>query len=486
MISRTITSTITIVGLGPGDVELLTRKAWRVLENAPEVYLRTAVHPGIEELPIRVRHSFDDLYENAENFETLYAQIADRVVELGKRAEGVVYAVPGHPLVGETTVTLILERARAAAIPVTIIDGLSFIEPTLAAIGVDGLRGIQIHDAIDVAAMHHPALNPDQHAILAQVYSHAVASDVKLTLANQYPDDHPVTLIHGAGTPEQELETVPLHDMDQSERIDHLTSLHVPPVARPGSFERFQEIMAHLRAPEGCPWDQKQTHQTLRKYLIEETAEVLEALDNEDIPALTEELGDLMLQIVFHTQIATEDGEFRMIDVLNRIIDKLITRHPHVWGDVQVEGADQVLANWDAIKKQEKADRGEKPRESVLDGIPRTLSALATAHDMQRKAQKVGFDWTQVQDVIATLREEIDELLSAPDDKKLDELGDVLFSVVNVSRWLNVDPEEALRSTNRKFERRFRYVEANAPRPLNELPMAELEALWQDAKRAGN
>lgn len=479
---------ITIVGLGPGDPELLTRRAWRILGESQEVYLRTARHPGVEALPTGTYHNFDDWYDRAEDFDALYRQIAEEIIRLGQRPEGVVYAVPGHPLVGETTVTLILARAKEQAIPVTVIDGLSFIEPTLSALSVDALEKLQLQDAVDVARLHHPQLNPDQPAILAQVYSRSVASDVKLTLANQYPDEHPVILIHGAGTPDAELEHVPLYEMDRSHKISHLTSLYVPPLPSAGSFERFQETIAHLRAPEGCPWDRKQTHQSLREYLIEETYEVLEALDNDDTDALREELGDLLLQIVLHSQIAVEAGEFRMAEVLETVNTKMIERHPHVWGDVKVSNAEEVVANWDELKRKQKAAAGTNDNDvtgakSILDGVPKALPALAQAQSYQARAARVGFDWPQIEGVLDKLKEELEELRSAQaPEEHLEEIGDVLFSLVNVARWYDIDPEAALRETNRKFVRRFQYIEQHAERDLKEMTLQEMDALWDKAK----
>ncbi len=473
--------TITIIGLGPGDPELLTRRAWRILSESKEVYLRTARHPGVEALPPATYHNFDDWYDRASDFDSLYREIAEEIVTLGERPEGIIYAVPGHPLVGEMTVSLILALAQERAVPVTIVDGLSFIEPTLAALKLDALDGLQLQDAVDAARMHHPQLDPDVPALLAQVYSRAVASDVKLTLANQYPDDHPVVLIHGAGTPGEELEPVALYQLDHSQKISHLTSLYIPPLAQSGSFERFQETIAHLRAPEGCPWDRKQTHQSLREYLLEEAYEVLEALDADDPDALREELGDLLLQIVLHSQIAVEAGEFHMADVIGTVNAKMIERHPHVWGNVEVSGAEEVVANWDTIKRKARDENGDK--KSILEGVPRALPALAQAQAYQARAARIGFDWVKVQDVLAKLKEEIDELQTAgTDDERRKELGDILFSVVNVARWLDVDPEVALRETNRKFVQRFQYIEEHAGRDLKDMTLEEMDALWNAAK----
>jgi tetrapyrrole methylase family protein/MazG family protein len=482
---------ITIIGLGPGDPELLTRKAWRLLTEATEVWLRTARHPGIEALPGADQagkyQRFDEWYDQAENFDTLYERIAAEVVRLGARPIGVVYAVPGHPLMGETTVTHILAGAKSAGLSVTIVDGLSFLEPTLSALGVDAMRGLQVQDALDVATLHHPQINPDHPALLGQLYSPAIASDVKLTLANQYPDDHPVILVHGAGTPDQTLESVALYEIDRSPHISHLTSLYVTPLVNAGSFQRFQETIAHLRAPEGCPWDQKQTHLSLRKYLLEETYEVLAALDAEDPIALKEELGDLLLQIVLHSQIAVDEGEFYMSDVLEYVNSKMIRRHPHVWGTVQVDGEEQVKVNWEALKAKEKADRGmvEAPK-SMLESVPKALPALLLADSYSSRAARVGFDWPDADSTLAKIFEEIEEVKTAPDDAaRRAEMGDVLFSVANWARKYGIDPEEALRETCLKWARRFQFVEERGGYQLNNHTLDQLEKWWAEAKATG-
>ncbi|MCE7948959.1 MAG: nucleoside triphosphate pyrophosphohydrolase [Chloroflexi bacterium CFX4] len=492
--------TITIVGLGPGDPELLTRRAWRILSEAEAVYLRTARHLGVEALPIKQLHSFDAWYDEAEDFASLYLRITEEVLRLGERPEGVVYAVPGHPLVGEHTVTLILQTAKQRGVTVTIVDGLSFIEPMIGALGIDVLDGLQIHDAETIAHMHHPPLNPDVPSLLAQVYSRAVASDVKLTLANQYAEDHEVVLIQAAGTPQAHLERVPLYALDR-QPVDHLTSLYVPPMQRRGSFEYFQEIVAHLRAPEGCPWDRKQTHESLREYLLEETYEVLEALDSGDSDLLMKELGDLLLQIVLHSQIAVEAAEFNMADVIAYVCEKMIRRHPHVWGDVQADDPEQVHANWDQIKRQERAEWEQRKLQaraedsesealpSALDGVPKVLPALAAAAKLHNRAARIGFEWESVEGVIAKVREELEELISAEDgDHRTEEFGDVLSSLINLARWYEIDPETALRENNAKFERRFRHMEAAAQRAgktLQNLSLSEMDALWNAAKRDG-
>lgn len=480
--------TLTIVGLGPGDIDDLSRKAWRTLKNAQTVYLRTTHHGCVPCLPQQpVYHSFDNLYDTIEDFAQVYETIVSRILETAQQGD-VVYAVPGDPLVGEATVTRLIEQAKNRNIRVEIVSGISFIEPILALLNIDALDHLQILDGALVAGMHHPPINPDAPALLGQVYSRQVASDVKLTLMNQYPDDFPVVLVHAAGTEKAQIEHLPLYQIDHSEHISYLTSLYIPALGGMSSFEQFQEVIAHLRAPEGCPWDRKQTHLSLREYLLEETHEVLEAIDNEDPVELYKEMGDLLLQIVLHTQIAIDDGDFRMSEVISHVNRKMIHRHPHVWGDVEVSGADEVLANWDMLKKQEHARQGVE-RESRLDGIPKSLPALLQAFRYGEKAAKPGFDWPDVAPVIAKVREELDEVLNARDDEhRAEEMGDLLFAIVNWCRFLKIEPETSLREANAKFARRFRYIEqqvAQSDRPMTDYTLDELDAIWNQAKANG-
>lgn len=483
--------TITIVGLGPGNPQHLTREAWDVLAEAGEVYVRTARHPTLEGLPPGLAvHSFDDLYEQAAEFDQVYAAIVEQVLALGRRAGGVIYAVPGHPAVAEATVGQIMARAAApgdgaAPIPVRIVPGLSFIEPVLTALRVDALPALQLADALDLAARHHPSFHPDAPALIAQLYSAGVAGDVKLTLMNQYPDDHAVALVHSVGTPAEQVEWRPLFELDRSEHIAHLTALYVPPLPVPSAFESLQEVIAHLRAPEGCPWDREQTHQSLRTTLLEESYEVLHAIDAEDPAAMREEFGDLLLQVVLQAQIGLEAGHFTMAEVIAGLRTKLIRRHPHVFGGLKVSGVEQVLQNWETIKA---AERGtdEKPDQGLLGSVPPALPALMQAATYARRAARVGFDWPDVAGVWDKLREELAELAAAEGlAERASELGDVLFAVANLARWLDVDPESALRECNLRFARRLAHMEAAARaagRSLGDHTAAELDALWEAAK----
>jgi tetrapyrrole methylase family protein / MazG family protein len=246
-------------------------------------------------------------------------------------------------------------------------------------------------------------------------------------------------------------------------------------------FKRLTDIIATLRGDHGCPWDKKQTHTSLREYLLEESYEALEALDQADNAKLCQELGDVLLQIMLHSQIADELGEFKLEDVLKNINDKLVRRHPHIFSDVQVKDAEEVTRNWEAIKKKER-----KTQESMLDSIPKQLPALSSSQDIQRRVAQVGFDWENVDGIIEKLAEEVAELKQASNAaEKADEFGDLLFTLVNIARRMGVDSESALRDANRKFSRRFGYMERLCRErglDLGKLSFAEQNELWKEAK----
>jgi len=305
------------------------------------------------------------------------------------------------------------------------------------------------------------------------------APDLAKALAGAYPSDAALWRIADARcTP---------HTVADAGALRGPAALYLPPIPeahRRADYADFIRVIARLRAPDGCPWDRQQTHASLKRYLLEETYEALEAIDAGDAERLCDELGDVLLQIALHAQIAAEAGDFTERDVVDRITEKMIRRHPHVFGDVDVADADEVLRNWEAIK------RGESPeRQSLLDGVPASLPALLRASDLSRRAAKVGFDWPSLAEVWAKACEELAELeaeLPAGDaSRRAEELGDVLFTLVNVARWTEVDPEDALRQAAARFERRFREVErlAAAERhDLRALDLAALDALWVRAK----
>ncbi len=428
-------TTITIVGLGPGDPGLLTKAAWDLLHAASEIYVRTDRHPTLAALPDSLEvHSFDAIYNSAEDFAAVYQQIAQEVIRLGSRPQGVIYAVPGDPAVGEATTWLIRDLAATRGLAVRVLSGVSFVEPACLALGIDPLErdGLQIVDAMVVAAGHAPPFDTSRPALLAQCYSRALASDVKLTLLHSFADQHPVTVLIAAGTAQQALRVVPLFALDRSGDFDHLTTLYVPPAAPLGDYSRLQEIVAHLRAPDGCPWDLEQTLQTLRKDLLEESYELLEALDADDDAKIGEELGDAALVLAMLAQIAAEEERFRWPQVMEQICQKLIRRHPHVFGDVAVDGVEDVLANWARIKEEEAGGKlqvaGDRPP-SVLDSVPRALPALALAGKYQSRLSRAGI---------------------TPDLSGADAIGLALWELVAEARAADVDAETALREVCRR------------------------------------
>jgi tetrapyrrole methylase family protein/MazG family protein len=541
-------STITILGLGPGDAALLTRQGWDLLQATSVLYLRTAVHPTVAALPAHLElRPFDALYESAGAFGEVYEQIAADLVERAGAGEDVLYAVPGHPLVAEATTRRLLALARERGVTTRIVAGLSFVEPVCTALALDPLEhGMQLLDALDLMIDDRPSttdhrlpssgreipdpkskiqnqdgawsevqgigpytppllpfpLTATRPALICQVYNRRVASNAKLSLMERYPADHPVTLVRAAGVAGQErVWSVPLHELDHQDELDHLTCAYLSPLAPLADLRGpagVSYVVARLLGPGGCPWDREQTHQSLRPELLEETYEALEALDAGDMDALAEELGDVLLSVLMHSEMARQAGEFDLGDVYEHIAAKLIRRHPHIFGDTNVSGSDEVLKNWDAIKRAERAASGATPR-GLFDGIPPDLPALMTAQETIRKASKAGFDTTDQVWPWDKLREEIDELhaaahaephadAAARTQRIEEEFGDLLLAAAKLGYRLKIDAESALRAATAKFRRRFATVERQLQeqgRDLTTIGTAEKEALWRQAKHEG-
>lgn len=445
---------ITIIGLGPGAYEDLTLGVLRALEAANHLILRTDRHPCIPEVLTHLPagctvQSCDDLYEQHTEFADVYAAVIARVLAAAQSSD-VVFAVPGHPWVGEATTPRLIEQATAANIAVHVLGGLSFVEPSFAAAGIDLMDGSQICDAMLLARQHYPQVETELPLLLGQVYARWLASDVKLTLLNAYPASHPVTIIRSATSTHAHTLTVPLAELDHGDHFDHLTSLYVPPLPAYSDFSALQEIVSHLCAPEGCPWDREQTLESLRKDLLGEVAEVLEAIDLEaagvdNSAHIAEELGDLYLVATMLVQIAGEEGRFQMSEVMRGIVTKLIRRHPHVFGDVAVTGVDNVLANWDAIKVQEKAAQGIQPH--PLDGVPAALPALEKARKLQSKAAKLGLldraALAHRTPALSALLANASNPAAAPSEA---DLGALLWQLVALAHEYDLDAEDALRA----------------------------------------
>lgn len=487
---------ITVVGLGSGDQDQLTIGIWRKLQDGAPVYVRTAMHPAIQMLKehnIRF-HSFDAIYERNESFTDVYEAITDQLISaaLGLGQE-LIYAVPGHPMVAERTSQLLLQKCPELGVDLQFLGGESFLDQAFLRFGFDPIEGFQLLDGSQ--PMEHP-FNPRIHTIIAQVYDTFTASDVKLGLMAWYPDDFPVVVGHALGVAgEESIRTIPLFELDRIDGYGNLSLIWVPrneaDALQNRTFGRLQDIVSVLRSPEGCPWDREQTHASLRKHLIEEACEVLETIDNDDPDAMCEELGDLMLQVMLHAQIEDETGAFNVYDVVQGLNEKLIRRHPHVFGTKEAGNAEEALVHWQQIKQEERRIKGiDHERASILSGIPRDFSGLLRAWKLQKKAAQVGFDFPSLVEVIAKIEEELAELkLEVANNDESDaqkaEMGDLLFAIVNLARFLRIDPEEAIALTNTKFMRRFCYIEEQLRlnnRTFDQTDLIEMEAYWQAAK----
>jgi len=481
-------NTLTVIGLGAGDFNQLQMGVYKKIKAARKLYVRTVDHPVLEELSAEGLQfeSFDTIYEKHNSFQPVYEEIAEKLVA-ATAIEDVMYAVPGHPLVAEQTVQLLIAAADAGKVKLVIEGGQSFLDPIFGALKIDPIEGFQLLDGTSFS-MHD--INMRQHILIAQVYDTFSASEVKLTLMEKYDDEYPVTVVTAAGSSQEKLVTVPLYELDQSVEVDNLTTVYVPPVKSQEEALRdwttFRRIIAVLRGPNGCPWDQKQTHESLKKYLLEEAHEYLAAVDAEDDFAMIEELGDVLLQVFLHAQIGEDQGYFTLEDVLASISEKMIRRHPHVFGDVSVEDAEGVVANWEVIKAEEKGI-SDKP---LLEEEYRASSALQTAYNYQKRAAKVGFDWPDVDGAWDKFAEEWqefrNEVTKGTSASRLDEFGDVLFTLVNLARFYKLNPEEAMLHANEKFTRRFGYVEAKVKesgKPFSNYTLEQLDAFWNEAKQ---
>jgi len=355
----------------------------------------------------------------------------------------------------------------------------SLVAQTFAVLRIHPPSRLILLEARTLASAHVPPYPPDMPVLLVNVNSKELALHLKELLLTTYPKEHLVKMVGGAVMVDGRIGE--LENFDFSET----TCWFIPPLGEGTSFESFAEIVAHLRAPNGCPWDREQTHESLRKHLLEESYEAISAIDSGDFADMREEFGDLLLQIVLQAQIADEEKQFNINQVIQGIHSKIVRRHPHVFGDLKLDGVDEVLANWEKLKENERGKR--KDGKGLLDGVPVALPALSQAQEYQDRAARVGFDWNEIDGVLDKIKEEIEEIKNAQTDFELaSEIGDLFFALVNLARWKKVDAESVLRGANMKFKKRFAYVEQGAKtqgRNLSELSLDEMESLWQEAKR---
>jgi tetrapyrrole methylase family protein / MazG family protein len=486
--------TITVVGLGPGNPSLVTDQTKAAIATSSHRFLRTARHPSASLVPGAT--TFDEIYDSADRFIDVYETIVEKLADAATAHGDVLYAVPGSPLILERTVELLRQRSDIECL---VLPAISFLDELWARLALDpvdaGVRLIDGHRfATEAAGERGPLL-------VAHVHADWVLSDIRHSI-DAGPDDeaqsaldHSLVIgLSGIGTKDERIIETTWGEMEREISPDHLTSLYIPDLAVPvgHGYVRFHALARTLR--EQCPWDIEQTHTSLLPYLIEETYEVVDAINalNDDPQSdehLIEELGDLLYQIEFHATIAEQQGRFTIADVTSAIHDKLVRRHPHVFGDVDASDAATVISNWENIKRDERSTSGEV-RASVLDGVPQSLPSLSHAATVQRKAAKVGFDWPDTSGPLDKIAEETAETIEAHasgDEQEIrSEIGDLLFAVVNFARHLGVEPESALRGATDRFSDRFREVERladEAGTSLKDLDLAGLDQLWNQAKR---
>lgn len=467
---------ISVVSIGPDDAGLLTLGAAQALKDAKRVLLRTGKH-GVANWLTENGISFetlDDLYDSAADFDAFNAAAAAAVMKAAEGAGSLCYAVPDP--VADATVTALREKGAALDV-VAGVTQASYARAKVLESGLPAADGATVMAAVDFKASH---IDPSVPLLLTELNSRLLAGEVKLGLLDVYSPD--MQVLFGG-------QTISLDEIDRQEKYDHLSSVYIPQSPMTGrtryTFQDLLAIMTRLRRqPDGCPWDMEQTHETLRPYVIEESYELVDAIDSGDMERVADELGDVMLQVVFHAQVAKEHGEFDITDVTTAICHKMITRHAHIFGDVVCETSDDVLKSWDAIKRQEK---GQKSTTVVMRDIPLNLPALMRADKVQTRAKRVGFDWDTAGDAMKKVHEEADEVMMELNAGKNpeEEFGDLLFSVVNTARLSGVQPEIALNKATEKFIRRFGWMEQAITadgKHLLDMTFAEMDRYWDAVK----
>lgn len=479
---------IKIVGLGPGASDALTVGALRVLEESKNIYFRTEIHPTVDFIKSKniKFNTYDHFYDSSKSFDEVYKNIAEDLIKVYKEFGDVVYAVPGHPLVAEKSVSNIMELCDKENIEYEILPAVSFVDAMMDRLKIDPIEGLKIIDAFDI---NNQILDKRIGTIITQVYNTFIASEVKLKLLECYDDETEIIYVRAAGIEGLEsIRKIPIYELDMQEDIDYLTSLYIPKdLNNKKDINDLIALIDTLRGDDGCPWDREQTHESLKDAIVEESYEVKDAIEKEDDDALIEELGDVLLHVIFHSSIGKEDGYFDFNDVVLGIYNKMIERHPHIFGEENIDTSSEVEKSWDEIKKEEK---GFETVTQELEGVAKALPALIRAHKIQNKARKVGFDWDNVEDASKKVIEELNEVLEVYNTKDKDriteEVGDLLFACVNVSRFLEVNEEEALNKTIDKFIKRFSYIESAAlknNKTLKEMTLQEMDELWNEAKK---
>lgn len=482
---------IKIIGLGPGAPEALTIGAVKALEECESIYFRTEKHPTVDYLKDKIKEfkTYDHYYEISESFDEVYDNIATDIINKYSEYNEIIYAVPGHPLVAEKSVFNLIKLCDEKGIRYEILPAVSFIDAMMDVLKIDPIEGLKVIDAFD---MKNQILDKRIGTIITQVYNPLIASEVKLKLLEYYNDETEIYYVRAAGIVQEEtVRKIPIYELDMQDDIDYLTSIYIPKdVDNKKDFNDLVKIIEVLRGENGCPWDMEQTHESIKNELLEEAYEVVDSINNDDLDGMIEELGDVLLHVVFHASIGNDDGYFNIYDIIQSICNKMIYRHPHVFGEDRLSSSQEVIEAWDDIKKREKEFKSVTEE---MDAVAKALPSLIRAHKVQKKAAKVGFDWDNLEDAAIKVKEELKEVLevykSNNKEKIKDEVGDLLFACVNIARKLNINEEEAVNSTIKKFIKRFSFIEEGAKainKPLNEMSLEEMDYLWDKSKALEN
>lgn len=482
---------IYVVGLGPGNISELTLGAVERINSGDKNFLRTINHPTVKYLDEKSISytSYDNLYDSEEEFKDVYEKIVEDLIRESNLNESINYLVPGNPLVAEKTVELLKEKDA----DIEIISGMSFIEPLIELVDKDPIDGLKLVDGASFSVLN---IDINSDTIVTQVYNRRILSEIKICLSEVYGDDHMIYVIDSAGVEGQEKkELIPIYGLDRIDDVGPLTSLYVPKLQEKDKkvfdFNDLLGIIRVLRSKNGCPWDMEQTHQTIRDCMIEEAYEAVDAIDRGDMDNLSEELGDVLLQVIFHSEIGYEEGNFSIYEVMTKLHNKLTYRHPHVFKQKRLVNSSEIVYNWDKLKYNQRSIH--KTSDKFKD-IPKT-SSLMRSFKIQKKAAEVGFDWEDIEEPLNKIIEEYNEVKEAMEsfeighDRIEEELGDLLFAVVNVSRFLKVNPDLALNKTINKFISRFQFIEDEAEimgKNLEDMNLDEMDILWEKSKTHKN
>ena len=474
-------NTIQIIGLGAGSADDLTVKAYKALSEKIPTFARTDRHPIVNELRKNMDiESFDKYFEEYEDFDEVYENMTLKLIELSKKYGKINYCTAGSPYYGDI-VTKKLTNEYKSQINTIIIDGMSFLDKCLKLSGFADYNNIKILDCLEADEF---SFDVNSFNVITQVYDLEIASLLKIKLMEIYPEDVNTLIIDVL---EENVKKIPLFMLDQEKNYGFSTYFCILPIEisknRVYNVNNLLRIVKILRGPDGCPWDKKQTHHSIRQNVIEEAYEVVDAIDNDDVDNLVEELGDLLFQVIFHSELGSEEGYFNFNDVINKLCTKMYFRHPHVFGDEKADNAEEALANWENSKQKEK---NLATYTDNLKNVPKALSTLSRSYKIQKRAAEVGFDWPDSEGAIEKIKEELQEFIEEYNNDNIEnmeeEFGDLLFALVNFARFEKINPDIALNKTINKFIDRFEYIEKNSTKDLKQMTLKEMDELWEESK----